>query len=148
MKIILKQDVQHLGYANDVVNVRDGYAANYLLPKGLAILATDSALKVLNETLKQRAFKEEKIKTQAQKLAESLKGMVIKVGAKAGDNGKIFGSVTTVQLAEAIKKLGHDIDRKAISIDEDAIKNIGTYTAKAKLHREVIAELNFEVIPE
>lgn len=148
MKIILKQDVQHLGYANDVVNVRDGYAANYLLPKGLAILATDSALKVLNETLKQRAFKEEKIKTQAQKLAESLKGMVIKVGAKAGENGKIFGSVTTVQLAEAIKKLGHDIDRKAISIDEDAIKNIGTYTAKAKLHRDVIADLNFEVIPE
>lgn len=148
MKIILKQDVQHLGYANDVVNVRDGYAANYLLPKGLAILATDSALKVLNETLKQRAFKEEKIKTQAQKLAESLKGMVIKVGAKAGENGKIFGSVTTVQLAEAIKKLGHEIDRKAISIDEEAIKNIGTYTAKAKLHRDVMAEISFEVIPE
>jgi len=148
MKIILKQDVQHLGYANDVVNVRDGYAANYLLPKGLAILATDSAMKVLNETLKQRAFKEEKIKTQAQKLAESLKGMVVKVGAKAGENGKIFGSVTTVQLAEAIKKLGHEIDRKAISIDEDSIKNIGSYTAKARLHREVVAEINFEVVPE
>ncbi len=148
MKIILKQDVQHLGYANDIVNVRDGYAANYLLPKGLAILATDSALKVLSENLKQRAFKEEKIKTQAQKMAESLKGIVVKVGAKAGENGKIFGSVTTVQLAEAIKKMGHEIDRKAISIDEDSIKNIGSYTAKARLHRDVVAEINFEVIPE
>lgn len=149
MKVILKKDVQHLGFKDDVVTVKNGYAANYLIPQGLASLATDSAIKVLNENLKQRAFKEEKIKAEARKVADFLKDLIVKVGAKAGENGKIFGSVTSLQIAEAIKKLGYDIDRKSITlVNADNIKSLGSYTAKAKLHREVIADINFEVVPE
>lgn len=149
MKVILKKDVQHLGFKDDVVTVKNGYAANYLIPQGLASLATDSAIKVLNENLKQRAFKEEKIKAEARKVADFLKDLIVKVGAKAGENGKIFGSVTSLQIAEAIKKLGYDIDRKSITLlNADNIKSLGSYTAKAKLHREVIADINFEVVPE
>lgn len=149
MKVILKKDVQHLGFKDDVVTVKNGYAANYLIPQGLATLATESAIKVLNENLKQRAFKEEKIKAEARKIADFLKDLTIKVGAKAGENGKIFGSVTSLQIAEAIKKLGHDIDRKSITlVNAENIKTLGSYSAKAKLHREVIADINFEVVPE
>jgi large subunit ribosomal protein L9 len=132
-----------------VVTVRNGYGTNYLIPQGLATIATPSNKKMLAETMKQRAHKEEKIKTAAQATADFLKNATVKVGAKAGENGKIFGSVTALQISEAIKKMGHDIDRKVITIDdENNIKTLGKYTAKARLHREVIAPINFEVVEE
>lgn len=148
MKVILKQDVKHVGLKDDVVSVKNGYGSNYLLPKGLAVIASDSNLKVLSEIQKQRSFKEEKIRQAAQKTADFLKDIVVKVGAKAGDSGKIYGSVTTVQIADAIKKLGHEIDRRLIQMDEDSIKSLGSFTAKARLHRDVVAEIKFEVVAE
>jgi large subunit ribosomal protein L9 len=148
MKVILKQDVKHLGLKDDVVTVKNGYGSNFLLPKGLAVIASETNLKVLGEIQKQRSFKEEKIRQAAQKTADFLKDIVVKVGAKAGDSGKIYGSVTTVQLAEAIKKLGHEIDRRLIQMDEDGIKSLGSFTAKARLHRDVVAEIKFDVVAE
>ena len=148
MQVILKQDVEHLGYKNDVLKVKNGYARNYLLPRGYALMATEPNKKVLAETLKQRAFKEEKIKGEAQKIADALKDVVIKVGAKVSSKGKIFGSVTALQIAEAIKKAGCEVDRKCISIKEDAIKTVGEYTAAVRLHKEVNIDLKFEVVEE
>jgi large subunit ribosomal protein L9 len=148
MEVILKNDVKNLGYKDDVVNVKPGYGRNFLIPKGLAVMATDSSKKMQSETVKQRAFKEQKIKASAEKTAAALKDMVVKVGAKAGESGKIFGSITTVQLADAIKKLGYDVDRKNISINEDGIKNIGTYTAEVRFHKEVVGNVTFEVVAE
>ena len=148
MEVILKQDVEHLGYKNDVLKVKAGYARNYLLPRGYALMATEPNKKVLAETLKQRAFKEEKIKGEAQKIADALKDVVIKVGAKVSSKGKIFGSVTALQIAEAIKKTGCEVDRKCISIKEDTIKSVGEYTAAVRLHREVNIDLKFEVVEE
>ncbi|TVR38615.1 MAG: 50S ribosomal protein L9 [Cryomorphaceae bacterium] len=148
MKIILKQDVENLGEANDLVTVKDGYARNYLIPKGLAIVATASAEKMLNETLKQRAHKLEKIKAEAEAMAEKLAGTTIQIGAKAGENGKIFGSVNTIQVAEGLQKAGFEIDRKNITIKEEPIKSLGKYTAEVKLHRDVTQTLTFEVIEE
>ncbi|MCW3072683.1 MAG: ribosomal protein [Bacteroidetes bacterium] len=148
MEVILKNDVKNLGYKDDVVNVKPGYGRNFLLPKGLAIMATASTKKMQAETVKQRAFKEQKIKTAAEKTAGALKDMVVKVGAKAGESGKIFGSITTVQLADAIKKLGYEVDRKNISINEEGIKNIGTYTAEVRFHKEVVGNVTFEVVAE
>lgn len=148
MEVILKQDVEHLGYKDDILKVKDGYARNYLLPKGYALPAIEPNKKVLAETLKQRAFKEEKIKDEAQVIADALKEVVVQIGAKVSSKGKIFGSVTTLQVAEAIKKSGHEVDRKYISIKEDAIKNVGTYTANIRLHREVIIDVKFEVVEE
>ena len=147
MEVILKQDVKNLGYTDDVVNVRPGYGRNFLLPKGLAITADVTNKKILAETKKQRAFKEEKIKTAATVTANSLKDMIVKVGAKVGDSGKIFGSVNAIQLADAIKKLGFDVDRKNIILKDD-IKTTGTYTADVRLHKEVIAKVTFEVVGE
>ena len=148
MEVILKQDVKNLGYKDDVVNVKPGYGRNFLIPKGLAAVATVSTKKQLTETIKQRAFKEQKLKTAAEKTADSLKDMIVKVGAKAGETGKIFGSVTSVQLADAIKKLGYEIDRKNITMSEDGVKTLGSYTAQVRLHKDVIATVNFEVVPE
>lgn len=148
MEVILKQDVKSLGYKDDVVNVKPGYGRNFLIPKGLAEVATVSTKKQLTETVKQRAFKEQKLKTAAEKTAESLKGMVVKVGAKAGETGKIFGSVTSVQLADAIKKLGYEVDRKNITIGQDGVKTLGSYTADVRLHKDVVATINFEVVQE
>ncbi len=148
MEVILKQDVKNLGYKDDVVNVKPGYGRNFLIPKGLADVATVSTKKQLTETVKQRAFKEQKLKTAAEKTAEKLKDMIVKVGAKAGETGKIFGSVTSVQLADAIKKLGYEVDRKNITMSEDGVKTLGTYTAQVRLHKDVIAAVNFEVVPE
>src|SRR5688500_14307548 len=126
MEIILKQDVKHLGYKDEVVTVRNGYGTNYLIPQGLATIATPSNKKMLAETMKQRDFKEEKIKTAAQKTADFLKDITVKIGAKAGENGKIFGSINSLQISEAIKKLGHEIDRKVITIDdENNVKSLG-----------------------
>lgn len=149
MEVILKEDVKHLGSKNELVKVRPGYARNFLLPRGYAIAATDSKKKELAEILKQRAHKEEKIRTEVNKTADVLKNITLKVGAKAGENGKIFGSVTSIQLAEAIQKAGYEVDRKNISLDnEDNIKSIGTYSATVKLHKEVTIKVNFEVVAE
>ena len=148
MEIILKQDIQNLGYKNDIITVKDGYARNYLIPKGLAANATASAKKVHAENLKQRAHKEEKIKEEAEKIAESLKDVSLTIGAKASTKGKIFGSVNTIQLAEALNEKGFDIDRKLISIKEELIKEVGKYTAKIRLHKEVYAEVPFEIVAE
>lgn len=148
MEVILKEDVKNLGYKDDLVNVRPGYGQNFLIPKGLAISATETAKKILAENKKQRAFKDEKIKKAANANAEQLKTMTVKVGAKAGENGKIFGSVNSVQIADAIKKLGIDIDRKNVTIKEENIKTLGTYTADVRLHKEVIVPVSFEVVAE
>ncbi len=148
MEIILKQDIDKLGYADDLVNVKDGYAVNYLIPKGLAIQASKSAKKVHAENLRQRAHKQERIKNEALEIAGKLENKKIKIGAKTSSKGKIFGSVNTIQIAEAINKKGFEIDRKKISIKEENIKEIGSFTAIIKLHREVVVELPFEVVSE
>jgi large subunit ribosomal protein L9 len=148
MEIILKQDIQNLGYKDDIITVKDGYARNYLIPKGFAINATASAKKVHSENLKQRAHKEEQIKNEAQEIANKLKGVALTIGAKASSKGKIFGSVNTIQIAEALKEKGFDIDRKMISIKEELIKEVGKYTAKVRLHKEVQIEVPFEIIAE
>jgi large subunit ribosomal protein L9 len=148
MEIILKKDVDRLGYKNDLVKVKNGYARNYLIPKGMAVLATVSAKKVLAENVKQRAHKEAKIIAEVEELALQLAKLELKVGAKAGEKGKIFGSVNNIQLAEALKEAGFDIDRKKIVLQSDAIKNLGTYEATINLHKEVKANLNFEVVGE
>ncbi len=148
MEVILKNDVPNLGYKDDIVTVRNGYALNYLIPKGLAVSATGSALKSHNEILKQRAHKEEKIKQQAQELAEKLKDVTLSIGAKTSTKGKIFGSVNAIQIAEALEEKGFSIDRKNITFREDLIKEVGTYHAKVRLHKEVHVEIPFEIVGE
>lgn len=148
MEIILKQDVKNLGYKDDVVKVRDGYGSNFLIPKGMAVLATESAKKVHAENIRQRARKEEKTRESAAATAEKLNGVSLQIGAKAGESGKIFGSINTIQVAEALKKAGYDIDRKNITIDEDHIKTLGSYTAKVKIYKEINANVQFEVVAE
>ncbi|MDX9773189.1 MAG: 50S ribosomal protein L9 [Bacteroidales bacterium] len=148
MKIILKQDMEKLGLKNDMLSVKTGYARNYLIPKGYAIQATESAVKMHNENLKQRAHKEEKIRAEAEKLAEKLALLKLVIGAKVSSAGKIFGSVNTIQLAEALNNKGFDIDRKNIILGEDTIKEIGNYKAVVKLHRNVRVDIDFEVVAE
>jgi large subunit ribosomal protein L9 len=147
MKIILKEDVANLGYKDDIVEVKSGYGRNYLIPTGKAVIATPSALKVLAEDQRQRAHKLAKIKADAEALAASLQGVALTIGAKTSSTGTIFGSVNSIQIAEALEKLGHNIDRKVISIKE-AIKEVGSYTATLKLHKEVTVEIPFEVVAE
>ena len=148
MEVILKQDVDNLGSINDIVSVKAGYGRNYLIPKGMAILATPSMKKVMAENVKQQAHKAAKVKDEAEAIAGKLEGVSLRIGAKAGESGKIFGSVNTIQLAEALVKAGFEIDRKKISIKEEPIKNLGSYTAKIKLHKEVTQEVAFEVVEE
>jgi len=149
MEIILKQDIPNLGFKDDIVKVKPGYAANYLIPKGFAILALPSEEKKLAETLKQRAFKESKIKKDAEKLAEKLQDVVVKIYSKAGVSGKLFGSVNTIQLADAIKnQFDIEIDRKCIVLDSHSVKEVGQHTAKINLHREVRFDIKFDVIAE
>ncbi len=148
MEIILKKDVEHLGYANDVVKVKEGYARNFLLPRGLAVSATESEKKQLAETMKQRSHKEAKIKAEAEKIAAGLTDKTLKIGAKAGENGKIFGSVNTIQIADAIRALGFEVDRKNIKLKGDAIKALGKYEAEVVFHRDVIKTIPFEVVEE
>ena len=146
MEIILTQDVPNLGFKDDLVTVKDGYATNYLIPQGYAILAVSSEKKKLAETIRQRAHREEKVKKEAEKIAEKLQDAQVKIGAKAGTSGKIFGSVNALQIAEAIKEqFDIDIDRKKIMVDGDSIKEVGSYTAKINLHKEVRPEIKFEV---
>jgi len=148
MEIILKQDIPGLGYKNDIINVKDGYGRNYLIPKGFAIQATESAKKVNAENLRQRAHKEEKIKNEALKFAAKLEGLSLTIGAKTSSTGKVFGSVNNIQIAEAIKKEGFEVDRKNIKLPEEQIKQVGKYVSTVKLHREVSVEIQFEVISE
>jgi len=149
MEIILKQDVPNLGYANEIVSVKPGYARNYLIPKGIAILATASNKKVLAENERQQSFKAEKIRGEAEEVAKKLENLKIKIGAKAAESGKIFGSVNAIQIAQALKDQ-HDfeIDRKKIMLDQDHVKELGEYKAKINLHKEVGVEISFEVIAE
>jgi large subunit ribosomal protein L9 len=148
MEVILKQDISKLGEKDEIVAVKAGFGRNYLIPKGLAILATPSAKKMLSENLKQRAHKEEKLKEQALAIVKKIENKIFKVGAKTSSTGKIFGSVSPIQVAEAINKKGFEIDRKQISIEGESIKEVGKYTAKIKLHKEVQFELEFEVVSE
>jgi large subunit ribosomal protein L9 len=148
MEIILKKDLKGLGYKNDIVKVKNGYGRNFLIPQGIAVLATDSNKKMQAEEIKQSSFKEQKLRTEATATAEKLAEVSVKVGAKAGESGKIFGSVTNIQLADALKKAGYDVDRKNIEMNEEGIKSLGTYTAKVRLFKEISATVNFEVIAE
>ncbi|MEO0527911.1 MAG: 50S ribosomal protein L9 [Bacteroidota bacterium] len=148
MELILKEDVQNLGFKDDVVTVKNGFGRNYLIPNGLAALATPSAKKVLAENLRQKAHKEEKVIAEANKKAEALKALEIKIPAKVGTGDKLFGSISTIDLAAALEKAGHEIDRKFISIKGGSVKRTGPYNASIRLHREVIMEFPFEVIAE
>ena len=149
MEIILKQDIKGLGYINDLIKVKSGFARNYLIPKGLAALATASSKKVLAEDLKQKSFKEEKVKKEAETLGKALDGITVKIGAKAAESGKIFGSVNNIQIADAIKQqFNYNIDRKKILVDGEHIKEVGTYTAEVVLHKSIKVDINFEVFAE
>lgn len=148
MEVILKQDVKGLGYKHDMVSVRNGYGRNYLIPQGMATLATESAKKMHAETMKQRAYKEEKLRKEATANAEKLAGVTLKVGAKAGENGKIFGSVTNIQLAEALNKSGYAVERKNIEIEGDGIKQLGSYSAKIRLYKDIVTSIAFEVVAD
>ncbi len=148
MELILKKDVENLGFADDIVTVKNGYGRNYLIPNGHAVLATPSAKKVLAETLKQRSYKEKKIVEDAQAEADKLAELEIKIAAKTGEGDKLFGSVTNANLAEALEKEGLEIDKKYISIAGGTIKRVGKYDAKIRFHREVVADFSFDVIAE
>ncbi len=148
MEIILKQDVSNIGSKDDIITVKNGYARNYLIPQGLAVTATPSAKKMHAETMRQRAHKEAKLREEAEVFATKLEGVSLEIGAKTSTKGKIFGSVNTIQIAEALKDKGFDIDRKNISIKEDLIKEVGKYTATVKLHRDVKVEIAFEIKAE
>lgn len=148
MDIILKQNIDGLGDIDDLVTVKDGYGRNFLIPKGIAVLATDSAKKVREENLRQRAHKIEKIKQEAEAAAKKLADLVIKIGAKVGENGKIFGSVTNLQVADAIKKQGFEVERKHITIIDEPIKQVGTYEAKIRFTKDLVSNIKFEVVEE
>jgi len=147
MELILKQDIKNLGEKDDVVNVKPGFGRNFLIPKGYATLATESAKKVLAENLKQAAFKQDKIKKDADAIAGKLEGVKLSIGAKAGESGKIFGSVNTIQIADALKKEGFDVDRRRITFDTEP-KFVGEYIANLNLHKEVKVKVPFEVVAE
>lgn len=147
MKVILKENIASLGYKDDVVEVKSGYGRNYLIPQGLAIIASDAALKQLAEDQRQRAHKITKILEEAQAAAAALEGVKLIIPAKVSKNGAIYGSVAAAQIAEALEKLGHNIDRKLIVL-KDPIRAIGTYTFTIKFHKEVNPEVEVEVIAE
>jgi len=149
MDIILKEDIENLGFKDELVSVKPGYARNFLIPQGKALAATASNKKVWEENMRQRSHKESKIREEAEKSAEALKNETIKVGAKVGESGKkIFGSVNTIQLADAINAKGHKVDKKNIKILGSQIKEIGAYQAEIRLHKEVDVTIDFEVVAE
>ncbi|MBP3536580.1 MAG: 50S ribosomal protein L9 [Muribaculaceae bacterium] len=147
MKLILKEDVNGLGYKDDVVTVKDGYGRNYLIPTGKAVIASAMALKVLEENQRQRAHKLAKIKADAEALAAQLQGIKLTIGAKTSATGTIFGSVNNIQIAEALEKLGFNIDRKTIELKQP-VKEVGEYVATVRLHKDVTVEIPFEVVAE
>ena len=147
MEIILKQDVANLGYKDEIVNVKNGYANNYLLPQGMAIIATAVNKKIHAENLRQRAHKEEALRKNAETQQAALNGKTVKLIVKVGENGQLFGGINNIMIAEALKEQhNYDIDRKQISVD--AIKAVGNYTAKVNVYKEIKAELNIEVVAE
>lgn len=148
MEIILLEDRPNLGHKDEIVAVKDGYARNFLIPKGYAILATKSARKVHDENQRQRAHKEEKIRNEAEVIAAKMESITLSIGAKTSSKGKIFGSVNTIQIAEALTTKGFEIDRKSISLKEEAIKEIGKYSAIIRLHKDVSVEIDFEIVGE
>jgi large subunit ribosomal protein L9 len=148
MEIILKKDVDRLGSQHDIVTVKSGFARNFLIPQGMAVAATPSAKKVVAEVIKQQSHKAAKAMEEATKIAAKLEGLSIKIGAKAGESGKIFGSVNSIQIADAIQAAGQTVDRKNIHISEDIIKELGSYEATIKLHKEVTATVKFEVVAD
>ncbi|HEY9000682.1 MAG TPA: 50S ribosomal protein L9 [Mucilaginibacter sp.] len=147
MEVILKQDVKNLGEKDEIVKVKPGYGRNYLIPQGFATLATESARKVLAENLKQAQFKQEKIRKDADAIAAKLEGVKLTIGAKAGESGKIFGAINTIQIADALKKEGFEVDRRRITFDAEP-KMLGEYTANLNLHKEVKVKVPFEVVAE
>ena len=147
MEVILRQDVKHLGEKDDVVVVKPGYGRNYLIPQGFATLATTSAKKVLAENIKQAQFKQEKIQKDAAALATKLEAVKLTIGAKAGESGKIFGIVNSLQIADALKAQGYEVDRRRITFEEEP-KNLGEYVANLNLHKEVKVQVPFEVVAE
>ena len=148
MEIILKKDVENLGFTDDVVSVKNGYGRNYLIPQGLAILATPSAKKVLAETLKQRAHKEQKLVDDAKAEAAKLNGLEIKIAAKVGEGDKLFGSVSNADVSEALAANNISLDKKFITVQGGLVKRLGNYNAKVRFHRDVIADLSFDVVAE
>jgi large subunit ribosomal protein L9 len=148
MDIILKKDIPNLGHKDDIITVKDGYVRNFLIPKGMAVNATAAVKKMHKEILKQRSHKEEQIKLEAEGIADKMKDIKLTIGAKTSTKGKIFGSVNTIQLAEALKEEGFEVDRKDITIKEELIKEVGSYTATVKLHKEVKVEIPFEIFAE
>jgi large subunit ribosomal protein L9 len=148
MELILKQDVENLGFKDDLVTVKNGYGRNFLIPTAKAVLATSSAKKVLAENLKQRAFKEAKLIEDANKVAETIKGYEIKIASKVGSGDKLFGSVNNIDLAAAIAKAGTDLDKKFIKVVGGSVKRLGKYEATVRLHRAVVADITFEVVKE
>jgi large subunit ribosomal protein L9 len=148
MEVILKKNVDKLGYANEIVNVKPGYGRNFLIPQGYASLATASAKRAHEEMMKQKAHKENKLEIEAKDIAAKLADVTVSIVTKAGENGKIFGSVNTLQLAEALRKEGFDIDRKSLKIKNEPIKEIGTFEAEANLFRGVKQAFKFEVVSE
>jgi len=148
MEVILKKNIDKLGYKDELVTVKPGYGRNFLIPQGYAVLATPSAKKAHEETLKQRSHKESKIVAEAEALAAKLSEVKVSISTKVGENGKIFGSVNTVQLAEALKTAGYDIDRKSLKIKDEPIKEVGSYEAEVNLHKGVKPTITFEVVGE
>ena len=148
MELILRQDVENLGFKDDIVEVKNGYGRNFLIPSGQAVLATSSAKKVLAENLKQRAYKEAKVIADANELAEAIKGYEIKIASKTGSGDKLFGSVNNIDVAAAIAKAGTEIDKKFIKVVGGSVKRLGKYEASVRLHRTVVADITFEVIAE
>lgn len=148
MEIILKQDIQNLGQRDDIITVKNGYARNYLIPGGMATQATASAKKNHQEILKQRSHKEEQLKEVALEMAEKMKGISLTIGAKTSTKGKIFGSVNTIQISEALAEKGFEVDRRNITIKEELIKEVGNYTSFVRLHKEVKIEIPFEIVAE
>ena len=148
MELILKEDVQNLGFKDEIVSVKNGYGRNYLIPKGIAVMATVSARKVLAENLKQRAYKEKSIIDEAIKRAEKIKALDIKLTSKVGSGDKLFGSISNADLASAITTKGEDLDKKFITLPGKTIKRLGKYEATIRLHREVSFEFPFEIVPE
>ena len=146
MELILINDVPNLGFKDDIVSVKNGYGRNFLIPQGLAILATDSAKKILNENIKQREFKEKKVIEDATKLEKKLSKLDIKIPAKVGKAGKLFGSISNTDLNDELTKLGYDFDKNIVSIRGGLIKKVGNYTANLRLHRKIIVEITFEVV--
>jgi len=146
MDVILKQDIKNLGFTDDIVKVRNGFGLNYLIPRGFAVIANDTNRKIHMEVVKQRAHKLNKLRSDADSLVAKLESVTLNIGAKVGENGKLFGSITSQQLVEKLKSMGYEIDKKNVVMPEDHIKKTGTYTAEIIVHRDIRAKLNFEVV--